>query len=444
MSTKDIIFMSRDYGYNIDEFLKTLNEDSTIEDDAKDYLEEYVNDHIKEIYDYYNKNDFKKQYENAEDVEDEEEIDKKWINDVMKSVDRFKGPIVKEIKKWMKYAAENPSDEIEQTIYYMFRSQEAYILYTILKNISEEDITLDILEEALASPELADLVDFLDQVDVVYKDMRKKEKKISKNKYETELEIKNKNDAILLQNIVKDLDEDPLEGLKWEIDIIPAQPEIQSFEPMSEREKRRLIKRLIKPLFSDLKAVETLEEALELNDSLFEGKLGRFLHSKMETKSKEEAISLQLNVLARIIAYFTNNNYEALYLNVNKSYYNTAEQAQTTFKEYDNTSLFKEVQFALREYLPSHKLFDIRGDFHNVRPTLTRLMQGYTPFAIEIVHSAMIHLFGTNNKNVKFGGDTRKVWNSFKQQIADSDKKDASTVVKAIVTDPEYGEYFSH
>ena len=104
------------------------------------------------------------------------------------------------------------------------------------------------------------------------------------------------------------------------------------------------------------------------------------------------------------------------------------------------------VKYAIQKYLPSHKLFDKRGDFHNVRKDLPKILNEFssskpkkwifTPLAMEIAHSAMIHLFGTNNNNIKFDGDTRKIFLSFLNHVNTKDIKDASTIIKAIITIP--------
>ena len=51
----DIIYIARDYGYNIEEFLFELNENSQIEGDAIELLENYINNlNIREIHEYLN------------------------------------------------------------------------------------------------------------------------------------------------------------------------------------------------------------------------------------------------------------------------------------------------------------------------------------------------------------------------------------------------------
>ncbi len=444
-----IIYTSRDYGYNIQEFLSELNEDSQIDDDAENFLENYVNDHIRYIHDTYSDIDFESQYNEAETVEDEEKINKAWIKNTLSSLDRFKSPLVKEIKKWMKYVANDENDDINTTIDYMYRSQEAYLLNRFLKNISsQETITLKDVQNVLEKD--VDLKDFLQQVEKEYNIIQSKEKEESELKYNKEIELKNKNDNLLFEKIMKDLsfDEDPLIDLNWNEGV------------SNEREEKlRVVKRLVKPLFQELKSVKTIEEALELNDTLFEGKLGRFLHSKMEEqKTFDDVIAVQLHILARIISHFIGNNYDLLYLNISNDYYGMITNiTETNFKEYETTPLITEVKYAIKEYLPSHKLFDKRGDFHNVRKDLESIIKEskskdsqfadkkiykFTPLAIEILHSALIHLFGTNNNNIKFGGDTRKVFSSFLNQVKIKDIKDASTIIRAITSDPQYGKYF--
>jgi hypothetical protein len=421
----DIIYTSRDYGYNIEEFLSNLNENSEFKDNTPiEFLEKYVNNNIEKIHTY--KKDFENQYKNCGDDE-EEEIDKEWIDDTLSSLNLYTGPLIKEMKKWMKNVIKQEFDDIKQTIEYMYKSQEAYILYRFLNDIKDKEIiTLNDVENVLKQD--IELKNFLEQVEEQYKIFEKKEKEDRQKEYNKKLKIKNKNDDLILKNIMKNIEKtNPLDNLSCDDD----------------EEILRVMKLLIEPLFEKLKSVTTIADALKLNDITFSGKLGRFLHSKMvEEETLNDAINIQLFIIVGIINHFVDGDYNKLYLNIKYDYYNHQYSREFKFVENEMTPLIDEVKHALKEYLISHKLFDIRGDFHNVKKDLKKITKEFTPLAIEIIHSALIHLFGTDNKNVKFRGDTKKVFSSFLNQIKDSDIKDASTTIRAIITDSKYGKYF--
>lgn len=416
----NIIYTARDYGYNVEEFLSNLNENSEFKDNAPiELLEKYVNNNIEKIHTY--KKNFEIEYKNSED---DEEIDKEWINDTLSSLDLFTGPLIKEMKKWMKNVIKQKFDDIKQTIEYMYKSQEAYILYRFLNGIKDKEIiTLNDVENVLKKD--IELTNFLEQVEEQYKIFEKKEKEDQLKEYNKKLKIKNKNDDLILKNIMKNIEK------------------TNQLSCDDDEEILRVMELLIEPLFKKLKSVTTIDDALKLNDITFPGKLGRFLHSKMsEEETVENAINIQLFIIIGIINHFVDGDYNKLYLNIKYDYYNHQYSTEFKFIENEMTPLIDEVKYALKEYLISHKLFDIRGDFHNVKKDLKKLTKEFTPLAVEIIHSALIHLFGTDNKNVKFGGDTKKIFSSFLNQIKDSDIKDASTTIRAIITDPKYGKYF--
>ena len=416
----NIIYTARDYGYNVEEFLSNLNENSEFKDNAPiELLEKYVNNNIEKIHTY--KKNFEIEYKNSED---DEEIDKEWINDTLSSLDLFTGPLIKEMKKWMKNVIKQKFDDIKQTIEYMYKSQEAYILYRFLNGIKDKEIiTLNDVENVLKHD--IELRNFLEQVEEQYKIFEKKEKEDQLKEYNKKLKIKNKNDDLILKNIMKNIEK------------------TNNLSCDDDEEILRVMELLIEPLFKKLKSVTTIDDALKLNDITFPGKLGRFLHSKMsEEETVENAINIQLSIIIGIVNHFVDGDYNKLYLNIKYDYYNHQYSTEFKFIENEMTPLIDEIKYALKEYLISHKLFDIRGDFHNVKKDLKKLTKEFTPLAVEIIHSALIHLFGTDNKNVKFGGDTKKIFSSFLNQIKDSDIKDASTTIRAIITDPKYGKYF--